>query len=188
MADPAALRAAAIRELWLGDPEANEPSLFAVVDAARDEAIYPALRRLEQAGADVVPLYQGQALAELASVGPYLVGLGADKTVFDWIWTEGWGKAWCIFVWSLVSIDTLRDHLRHHTKIRTDDGQMLLFRFYDPRVMRAIIPQLDAAQQRDLFGPIARITVEGEDPRRVTHYINRGTRMVESHGDLAKLS
>lgn len=187
MADRVALRAAAIRELWLGNPEADEPSLFAVVDAARDPAIYPALRRLQQSGAEVIPLYQGQAMAELASVGPYLVGLGTDKTVFDWIWTEGWGKAWCILIWSLVSTDVLRDHLRRHTKVRTDDGGMLLFRFYDPRVMRAIIPQLDAAQQRDLFGPIARITVEGEDPRRVTHYVNRGTRVVESHVDLAEL-
>lgn len=184
MPDHANLRDAAIRELWLGDATASEPSLYAVIDAARDKAIYPRLHSLARAGAEVLPLYQGKALAEMASVSPYLVGLGHDKSIFDWLWQEGWGNAWCIYLWSLVSIDTMREHLRRHTKARTESGEMLVFRFYDPRVMRQIMPVLEPAQRLDLIGPISRITVEAEDGTGVIHYINTGRAVSETRKPL----
>src|SRR3954470_23364251 len=130
--DPAA-HDRAIRALWnLTTPvvRPRQVYLHAIIDAARDERIYPALRRLV-ASEDVVGLYQGTAAQELAAVAPYLVSLGTSDRVFDWLWHEGWGEHWGIFVWSVVSVTTLRDHFRRLTIVQAEDRRRLLFRFYD---------------------------------------------------------
>ena len=96
---------------------------------------------------EVVCLYQGSTAQELAAIAPYLVSPGTSDRVFDWLWNEGWGEHWGIFVWSLVATATLRDHFRRLTMVQTEDRRRLLFRFYDPRVMSAFLPAGDAAQR-----------------------------------------
>jgi Domain of unknown function (DUF4123) len=141
--DPAA-RERAIQSLWQldGRPErGRQPYLYAILDAARDKRIYPELRRLARTQ-QVLGLYQGRAASELAAVAPYLVGLGTTDRVFDWLWEQGWGESWGIFLWSLVAPDTLRAHFRRLTVVRSDAGERLLFRFYDPRVLRSAFRNL----------------------------------------------
>jgi hypothetical protein len=152
----------AIRLLWQLDDTAGRPRqdcLYAIVDAARDPRIYPGLRRLANTD-QVLPLYQGAAATELAAVAPYLVGLGTTNRVFDWIWEQGWGESWGIFVWSLVTAEALRAHFRRLTVVRTEDGKRLLFRFYDPRVLPSFLRTCDPPQLREIFGPIQRYIVE----------------------------
>lgn len=167
-------RDVAIRHFWRDDPLDRDPCLFALLDCARDRAIYPELRRLAGRGAEVLPLYQGQALTELASVAPYLVGFGAGLDVFDWFWSEGWGASWGILLWSPVTPATLRDHFRRHTKVRSDDGQVLLSRFYDPRVLRMLLPVLDARQVVDFWGPVTRFHAESEDGAEIIDFSHSG--------------
>ena len=148
----------AIRILWQLDETPGQPrqsNLYAVLDAARDPRIYPGLRRLAETD-QVLPLYQGAAATELAAVAPYLVCLGTTNRVFDWIWNEGWGESWGIFVWSLVSAETLRAHFRRLTMVRTEDTARFLFRFYDPRVISIFLPTCDKAQTMEFFGPVYR--------------------------------
>lgn len=150
------------RLLWqLEDRPGRERQgyLYAILDAARDERIYPGLRRLERTD-QVLGLYQGRAATELAAVGPYLVSLGTKDRVFDWLWEQGWGDNWGIFLWSLVSPETLRAHFRRLTMVRDAQGKRLLFRFYDPRVLGAFLPTCDAAQMNEIFGPVRSFMLE----------------------------
>lgn len=159
--DPAA-KQRAIEYLWQLDRmpgRRRQPYLFAILDAARDERIYPGLQWLA-ATEEILPLYQGPTANELASVAPYLICLGTSDGVFDWIWQEGWGESWGIFLWSLVSPQILREHFRRLTIVRTEEGQRLLFRFYDPRVLRVFLPTCDAAQVMATFGPVQRFIME----------------------------
>jgi hypothetical protein len=152
----------AIRVLWQLNRMPGgrrQPYLYAILDAARDERIYPGLRRLA-ATEEIMCLYQGRAAEELASVAPYLVCLGTSDRVFDWIWEEGWGESWGIFLWSLVSPARLREHFRRLTMVRTEEGQRLLFRFYDPRVLRIFAGTCDAAQSHEILGPVERFVLE----------------------------
>jgi hypothetical protein len=154
----------AIRVLWQLEHmpgRLRQPYLYAILDAARDERIYPGLQRLA-ATEEILCLYQGRAGTEMATVAPYLVCLGTSDRAFDWIWEEGWGGSWGIFLWSLVSPTQLRQHFRRGTMVRTEDGQRLLFRFYDPRVLRTFLPSCDAVQCRELFGPVAWFACESE--------------------------
>jgi Domain of unknown function (DUF4123) len=155
----------AIDLLWQQAGRESQPRygyLWAILDAARDKAIWPVVRRLARDG-EVTCLYQGRAARELARVAPYLVSLGTDDRVFDWIWNEGWGQSWGIFLWSLVSMDSLRNHFRRMTYVSGPDRQRLLFRFYDPRVLRVFAPRCEPAQIRELFGPVTRFMMEDED-------------------------
>jgi hypothetical protein len=160
----AAAKQRAIDCLWQLGGKPDQPRygyLYAILDAARDPAIYLGLRRLSTSD-QVMSLYQGPTARELAGVAPYLVSLGTGDRVFDWIWNNGWGDSWGIFFWSLVSMETLRDHFRRLTMVRGPEGQRMLFRFYDPRVLRVFAPTCDADQVKELFGPVARYMMEDE--------------------------
>jgi Domain of unknown function (DUF4123) len=147
----------------------QHPNLYAILDAARNKQIYPVLRRLAQTD-QVLGLYQGRAATELAAVAPYLVNLGTTDRVFDWLWEQGWGESWGIFLWSLVSPDTLRAHFRRLTMVQDDKGARLLFRFYDPRVLGAFLPTCDAAQLHEMFGPVQRLMLEQDAGRALVSF------------------
>jgi hypothetical protein len=176
MPDDAAARPAAIRQdmrakeravrlLWQmreAPGQARQECLYAILDAARDSRIYPGLRRLANTD-QVLPLYRGAGATELAAVAPYLVCLGTTNRVFDWIWAERWGESWGIFVWSLVTAEALRAHFRRLTMVRTENGQRLLFRFYDPRVLLPFLQTCDAGQFSEMLGPMQCLMAETQE-------------------------
>lgn len=178
--DPAA-REQAKQILWQqhsGPGRERQPNLYAILDAARDKQIYPVLQRLARTE-QILGLYQGHAATELAAVAPYLVNFGITDRVFDWVWEHGWGENWGIFLWSLVSPDTLRAHFRRLTMVQDDGGARLLFRFYDPRVLGAFLPTCDAAQLREMFGPVQRLMLEQDAGRTLVSF-----RVVEQVGSV----
>ncbi len=135
--------------------------LFMVVDAARDEMILPRLAALEgQVPLDC--LWQGESADEHADVAPYLVALPDDGAA-DRLAADGWGRAWGIFVSSLLSPGALRRHLRRFTMVRLPDGEAAFFRFYDPRVLRPFLPTCDAEQTGRLFDGVACFLAETAD-------------------------
>jgi hypothetical protein len=182
--DPAA-KQRAIRRLWQLDRSPGGrrlPYLYAILDAARDERIYGGLRRLA-ATEEILPLYEGRAATEMATVAPYLVCLGTDDRVFNWIWEEGWAESWGIFLWSLVSPERLRAHFRRMTMVQMENGQRLLFRFYDPRVLILFLPTCETSQQTEMFGPVNRFSIENNGGAAITclEYGTRGLTMVETY-------
>jgi len=106
----------------------------------------------------------------MAAVAPYLVRLGPRTDVFDWLWNDGWGNSWGIFVWSVATIDQLRAHFRKLTRVRTEDGKVLLFRFYDPRVLSIFLPTCEPAQIEEMFGPVMSFFVEAQHGASIVNY------------------
>jgi hypothetical protein len=162
----------AMRLLWQLDEtpaRLRQDCLYAILDAARDPLIYPGLRRLAKTD-QVLPLYQGAAATELAAVAPYIVCLGTTNRVFDWIWEQGWGESWGIFVWSLVSPETLRAHFRRLTMVRTEDGRRLLFRFYDPRVLSVFLQACCSSQIHDLFRSVGFFLSEASEGANIEEF------------------
>jgi hypothetical protein len=151
--------------LWELSGRTGQPRygyLSAIFDAARDNAIWPLVPRLVRNEEETSP-YQGRSAQELARVAAYLVSPGTDGRVFDWLWNDGWGRSWGTFFWSLVSMDSLRNHFRRLTCAQVPEGGRLLFRFYDPRVLRVFAPRCEPARINELFGPVARFMMEDED-------------------------
>ena len=160
----AAAKAVAIQRLWRMDANGGErrPYLYCLLDAARDPTIHRTLQTFA-AEEEIASLYQGAAAAELAAVAPYLVCLGTRDRIFDWLWEEGWGRSWGILIWSVATFESLREHFRTLTKVRTEEGNTLLFRFYDPRVFSIFLPTCTAAQVAAFFGPVTCFFVETEE-------------------------
>ncbi len=182
MAEPLddAARSRAGSVLW-SDGAADTERLYAILDAAQDATIYP---RLRQAGADaeILPLYEGEAAAELAAVAPYVVAIPAVGDLFDWLWTDGWAAPWFILMRSGAAIDVLRAHFRRLVRVRTEDGGTLLFRFYDPRVLTRFLPTCDSGQLSEMFGPVVSYLTTDQAGRRLHRFsLDAGLLRHETH-------
>ncbi len=54
--------------------------------------------------------------------------------------------------------------------MRDTRGRILVFRFYDPRVLRAYLPTCTAEEIAQFFGPISHFAAESADGRQVITY------------------
>ena len=144
--------------LWPRE-RAAPPSVWAVLDLARDTRIYPAL---QASRLDFLCLYAGRLPRELEMVAPHIVELPPGHRLVDRLLDEGFGRSWGIFA-KIADPTQLRHHLRKLLKVRDESGRTLLFRFYDPRVLRVFLGTCDAGQLKTLFGPMHSLVAEGED-------------------------
>jgi hypothetical protein len=152
--------AALFDALWPAPLDPAAHAVFALLDAARDEQIYPALLK---ADCEWVCLYRGDAAVTMAEVAPYLVALDPQARFTSWLLEKGWGNSWGVFVHATVAIERLQAHFRRLTMAQLPDGKKVYFRFYDPRVMRVYLPTCTAAEAAIVFGPVERYIVEPGD-------------------------
>ncbi|MFO0602052.1 MAG: DUF4123 domain-containing protein [Polyangiales bacterium] len=140
---------------------------FVVLDAARSPRV---LATLARSGARHASLYDGWKARELAEVAPYLVALDDGSPLWDALLGDAWGDAWGVWVRSDAGFDDLRRHLRRFLRVQGEDGRRMLFRWYDPRVLRVYLPTCTDAERRAFLGPVAAYVVEAEAPRRALRF------------------
>lgn len=145
--------------------DATPGSLWAILDCARDRRIY---RQLQVSRLDYQCLYSGSLPTVLRVVAPHMVELSPRYGFTRSLLAQAWGNHWGIFVrvndWSL-----LRHQLRKLLTVQAEDGRRLLFRFYDPRVLRAYLPTCTAEELTQVFGPISAYYAEGGDVESCLH-------------------
>ena len=158
--------------LWPAGAPAG--SVWAVLDLARDRRIGAALieSRLEH-----LCLYAGRLPRELERVAPHIVELLPGHRLLDRLFGEGWGQSWGVFA-RLPDPTVLRGHLRRFLKVQDEAGRRLLFRYYDPRVLRAYLPTCRADELRQVFGPVQRWWAENEDGTSLLGFGFDGSRLV----------
>lgn len=174
-------REALIRALW---PEAltGWQRIWTVLDAARDDGIYSAVNRTYQ---EKCCLYAGTLPWQLEMAAPYLVQLDKDDDRFtNYVLDNGWGRSWGIFLRSEASIETLRRHLRGFLRVKDEAGKFLVFRYYDPRVLRVYLPTCRADELRTVFGPIDTYLLEAPDGSGMIEYRFDGRQLSERSVEL----
>ena len=125
--------------------------VFAVVDASRDSRI-PAF--LDAAGEPFTSLdTSGRAAA-------YVVALPADSRLVHVLIKDGWGRGWGFYGTSLAGLETVREHFTSFVSLQTSTGAAMTFRFWDPRVLRAMVRAMPPEEADAFFGPCERIIVE----------------------------
>lgn len=153
---PAGLASRAAHVRWCLARE--DAPLFVVLDAARDEMVLPWLR---ESGAEFTCLYDGYKGQELADVAPYLVALSGGDAALDDLVGRAWGECWGVFLTSHAGLRDVRRHLRRFLRVRVENRGPMLFRWYDPRVLRAYLPTCTLDEANAFFGPVDRYLVEG---------------------------
>ena len=150
--------------------------LIAALDATAnfvvlDGAVTPAVRDLlNQAGVFYQSLYEGEQSKDLAVKGPYLAEIQKGGKMLPFLLKVGWGSSWGVFLSTKMDFAETRKHLRHFLMVEIEGGQKVLFRFYDPRVMRVFLPTCSAGQRKEFFGQIEQILVESESKTAVLRY------------------
>jgi hypothetical protein len=153
------------------DPRAKERALlelrprlghlYAVLDGARDDRVTELLCEAVDPSRSLYEGARGEALAEVA---PYLVELRADSGLLERLVQEGWGKGWGVFLDSRLRFELMRRHLRRFLTVEDETtGELLYFRYYDPRVLRDFLPIGTPLQLSLLLDELDVVLYEGED-------------------------
>ncbi len=133
--------------------------LYAILDSAKSEDI---LTFLYQRDERFESLYEGQKAGDWAEVAPYLVNLPLSSDVLPALIEEGWEDNWGIYLASDAGFDSLRTHFRRFLIVDTDEFGQVLFRFYDPRVLRVFMPTFASKERLDIFGPVDYFLMESK--------------------------
>jgi hypothetical protein len=147
--------------IWPSPDDRLAGEAYALLDAARDSRIYHTLRR---SSVDSCCLYSGTLPRAIEEVAPYLVALARDSDFTRQLFDLTWGNSAAIFLTSSAFLQDLRRHLRRLLTVEDEDGRKLIFRFYDPRVLRVYLPTCNEEELRLVFGPVDRYVVEGSSP------------------------
>ena len=158
-----------VEYLWSSPDDEKTPQVFFVVDAARDKAIPD---KVMAAGKEKVCLFRGEKAVELARVAPYLVKLESEGALTRWLIDKGWGNSWGIFLASRENFVQVRTHCRALLQVHDEEANPLLFRYYDPRVLRVYLPTCTAQELKLFFGPVSHIILEDEAPSTLLRYQN----------------
>ena len=148
-------------------------AVYAVMDGAMVDGL-PG--RLAQIAPDAACLFEGSLDPMLSAAAPWLVKLDPGSPVTQLALRDGWNGHWGIVLVTDAGLDlrTVRAHLRRVLRVRAPDGSSMLFRFYDPRAFRTVIPVLDSPARKDFFGPIHGVYVESRAPDSVLFFAREG--------------
>lgn len=108
-------------------------------------------------------LFAGELEPDMASVAPYLVRMLPGAPFTDWALKECWGKNWSVFAHSRQPLEEMRTHMRALTTVYDESGDPMIFRFYDPRVLRRYLPTCNAGELKVFFGGVEAWFAEADD-------------------------
>src|SRR4051794_18563186 len=140
-----------------GEPGVN---VFAILDGASVPGLVQTLHRCNP---ERECLYRGELDLDIAEVAPYVVLLEPNTEFTDLVLNQGWGNHWGVFALTPADLFTMRQHLRRFLTVHDTSGKPLLFRYYDPRVLRVYLPTCNSEEITSFFGPVSKFFMESDD-------------------------
>jgi hypothetical protein len=157
------------QQLW---PHGRNRDVWMILDGARDRKIH---WELVNSYFEFTCLYSGDIAPELEAIAPYLVQLEFEDQSTRELIRRCWGKSWGVFLNCEMAMKSLRRHLRSFLLVNDWTGKRLLFRYYDPRVLRVYLPTCTSDELRSVYGPIKQFWTENETADRLVGFnLNRG--------------
>ena len=163
------------QQLWF-DPMPPGVQVYAIVDAARNEKVYPSVTGCKLKW-DC--LYIGDIPMELKEVAPYLVQLQKDDTFTTSLINDGWEDHWGIYIWAPGELADLHRHFRKFLTAADERGKQLVFRYYDPRVFRAYLPTCNTQELEQIFGPVQEFILPAQDPSAALRFRIEAGKLVQ---------
>ena len=143
--------------LW---PQGDDEHTYALLDGARDPRVFPFAT---ESSLPSMCLYAGQLAPALARVAPYLVRLPRNAPASLALLEAAWGRAWGVFVRAPAPMVTVHGHFRRLLRVQDERGARMLFRFYDPRVLRVYLPTCWPGELTRVFGPVESFVMESPE-------------------------
>ncbi|MFO0907105.1 MAG: DUF4123 domain-containing protein [Isosphaeraceae bacterium] len=135
---------------------------YSLLDAARD---YMRVGMARQLTPDHANLYLGEKGQRLEHVAPHLFSCDPGGMIEHMTLAGLEPDEAGILVESEATFPEVFKHFRRFlTAIRGRDGAKVLFRFYDPRVLRAFLPVCTREELDRFFGPINVFLCQGDEP------------------------
>ncbi|MET0645142.1 MAG: DUF4123 domain-containing protein [Pyrinomonadaceae bacterium] len=169
-------------ERLFADEAAN---VYAVLDGASVAELLPRLYELEP---EHECLYRGELEPDMAEVAPYLVRLEPETEFADWVLEEGWGRHWGVFAVTDAPLREAHKHFRTFLTVYDPEGKPMLFRYYDPRVLRVYLPTCNGEELRAVFGPVSCYLLEAEDPNTLLSFRLDGEALRREESALAEVA
>ena len=137
----------------------EESKVFAIIDGAAVNNLLDKIFLNSEIKYECLNL--GELTPDIAQVSPYLIEFNIHSKFADWIYS-GWGKGWSIFLISneCGDIKQMRRELRSLTLSYGPHNQPLYFRWYDPRVLRVVLPVLVERQLKEIFNSVHKFVLE----------------------------
>jgi hypothetical protein len=148
--------------LWPHGDGVDTPQIYAILDGARDHRIADMVRF---SGLQFMCMYSGKLSPALQQAAPYIVHLSPTAELTRTLLQQAWGQSWGMLIEAAsdISMEQLRRHFRSLQRVSTEDGTPLVFRFYDPRVLRVYLPTCTISELAQFFGPVTKIIVEATE-------------------------
>jgi Domain of unknown function (DUF4123) len=150
--------------LW---PKGERQDVWFIADAARDRQVF---RMLLECHLEYSCLYSGPLPKALEIAAPYLVQLTYDYRDTRRLIQEAWGNNWGVFLRCDTSMEKLRRHLRGFLVVRDAGGSRLVFRYYDPRILRIYLPTCTGEELDSVFGPIECFWTDGKSAENMLEF------------------
>ncbi|GAP34872.1 hypothetical protein ISF6_0355 [Piscinibacter sakaiensis] len=144
-------------QLWR---DAAEASVYVVLDGAQNPTLLDVFFEHPDLGHEC--LMGGVLEPDMQEVAPYVVALPEEHPFTEWLLAQGWAQNWGVFAISPGDLGDVWRHLRRTFRVQSPEGEVLYFRFYDPRVLRAFLPTCDTGQLKEFFGPVRHFLCEDE--------------------------
>ena len=169
-----------LEHLWRYTDEQSDLKFYAILDGARSDKIYPAIKEYSVDHKCLflahTLLYGGRLPHALAMAAPYLVKLQPGDLFTRWVVSRGWGNSWGILLGSTSTFSILARHFRRFLMVKTEDEEKFYFRYYDPRVLRTYLPTCSKTELQYLFEEVRLFIAEEEGGKRMIEYYPRGKR------------
>jgi len=123
-----------------------------ILDTAQPEMREQWYRRSPHSG-DEALLYIGTPLAHLTAVSPIVARTSASDPFLHWVTTQRPNLRWGLLLESQASSQQLAEHFRHWLTILNDQGDEVLWRFYDPAVLPYFLAAFSEQERQQWFGP-----------------------------------
>ena len=158
-------------------------NVYCILDGASDRTIYPMLKSNKW---DYTCLYKkkihfegDRMVDELAATAPYLLLLDPAKMNAESMVRERLGKNQMIFFESSAPKEELDNHCSSMLKAMDEEGKVINFRYYDPRILRVYLPTCTDEEIFIFFGDIETIWVEDEDEKMLEFIRDKKEEIVE---------
>ena len=145
----------------------DQQELYAVIDAASEPALLEWLREAEPT---YECLFEGERATSLAEEAPYLLRLD-NRPMLTQLVHRAHDRSAVVYLRSDQGFARVRSQLRRILLVKTERGDALYFRHYDPRIARVFLPLCQPKQLAWMFGDVVTSWfTEGDEPGQLHRF------------------